>query len=261
MIDFSVINKDPEFSAEIANYMVSLADSMNIELNIRAAKNNRIFIEQRYLKNIEDLRKAEDSLYRFQKKYGIVAIPEQLEVTVKAAAEIETELIKKEVEVFFIEQTYGKNSIQYAGIDAEIKLLREKVEELKNSNDLYKSSNVLYPFKDMPNIAIQYLRAFREVEIQQTIMEFVLPMYEQAKVEEQKSIPTLLIIDKAVPPDLKYSPKRAAIVLGLLFLSSFILVPFVFWGERVLTKAPENPLQVNESKFFTRLIKIYRIKF
>jgi capsule polysaccharide export protein KpsE/RkpR len=261
MIDFSVINKDPKFSAEIANYMVSLADSMNIELNIRAAKNNRIFIEQRYLKNIEDLRKAEDSLYRFQKKYGIVAIPEQLEVTVQAAAVIETELIKKEVEAYFIEQTYGKNSIQFAGVNAEIKLLREKVEELKNSNELYKSSNILYPFKDMPNIAIQYLRAFREVEIQQTIMEFVLPMYEQAKVEEQKSIPTLLIIDKAVPPDLKYSPKRAAIVLGLLFLFSFILIPFVFWGERVLTRAPENPLQVNESKFFTRLIKLYRIKF
>lgn len=261
MIDFSVINKDPKFSAEIANYMVSLADSMNIELNIRAAKNNRIFIEQRYLKNIEDLRKAEDSLYRFQKKYGIVAVPEQLEVTVQAAAVIETELIKKEVEAYFIEQTYGKNSIQFAGVDAEIKLLREKVEELKNSNELYKSSNVLYPFKDMPNIAIQYLRAFREVEIQQTIMEFVLPMYEQAKVEEQKSIPTLLIIDKAVPPDLKYSPKRAAIVLGLLFLFSFILIPFVFWGERILTRAPENPLQVNESKFFTRLIKLYRIKF
>jgi tyrosine-protein kinase Etk/Wzc len=261
MIDFSVINKDPKFSAEIANYMVSLADSMNIELNIRAAKNNRIFIEQRYLKNIEDLRKAEDSLYRFQKKYGIVAIPEQLEVTVKAAAEIETALIKKEVEALFIEQTYGKNSIQFAGADAEIKLLKDKVEELKNSNDLYKSSNVLYPFKDMPNIAIQYLRVFREVEIQQTIMEFVLPMYEQAKVEEQKSIPTLLIIDKAVPPDLKYSPKRAAIVLGLLFLFSFILIPLVFWGEHVLTRASENPLQVNESKFFTRLIKLYRIKF
>jgi tyrosine-protein kinase Etk/Wzc len=261
MIDFSVINKDPKYSAEIANYMVSLADSMNIELNIRAAKNNRIFIEQRYQKNISDLRSAEDSLYKFQKKYGIVAVPEQLEVTVKAAAEIETELFKKEVEVYFIEQTYGKSSIQYAGVEAEIKLLKDKVKEMKSSNDLYSSSNILYPFKDMPDIAVQYLRVFREVEIQQTILEFVLPMYEQAKVEEQKSIPTLLVIDRAVPPDLKYSPKRAAIVVGLLFLFSFILIPFVFWGEGVLTRAPENPLQVNESKFFTRLIKLYRIKF
>ena len=90
MIDFSIVNKDPKVSAEIANYLVTLVDSMNIEFSIQRAKNNRIFIEKRYLQNVADLKKAEDSLYKFQKKYGIVAVPEQLEVTVKAAAEIES---------------------------------------------------------------------------------------------------------------------------------------------------------------------------
>jgi len=262
MIDFSVINKDPKVSAEIANYMVELVDSLNITLNIERAKNNRMFVEKRYLQNISDLKKAEDSLYKFQKKYGIVAVPEQLEVTVKAAAEIETELFKKEIEAFFIEQTYGKNSIQYAGVEAEIKLIKDKVNELKNSNDLYSSSNILYPFREMPDIAIKYLRTFRDVEIQQSILEFVLPMYEQAKVEEQKSIPTVLIVDEAVPPQLKYSPKRSLIVLGFLFLFSFILIPVVFWGERAISRTEQiNALQVKENKFFKRIIKIYRLKF
>ncbi len=44
-----------------------------------------------------------------------------------------------------------------------------------------------------------------------------MPMYEQAKVEEQKSIPTIMVIDKAVPPELKYSPKRSVIILGFSF--------------------------------------------
>ena len=107
MIDFSVVNKDPKVSAEIANYMVTLVDSLNIKFNIERAKNNREFIEQRYFQNVRDLKSAEDSLYKFQKKYGIVAVPEQLEVTVKAAAEIEAQLFKKEMEAYFIEQTYG----------------------------------------------------------------------------------------------------------------------------------------------------------
>lgn len=262
MVDFSVINKDPKLSAEIANYMVSLADSMNIELNIKAAKNNRIFIEQRYLKNVSDLRNAEDSLYKFQRKYGIVAVPEQLEITVKAAAEVESLLMQKEMEAYFIQQVYGEESPQYQGIFAEQKLLKSKIQELKSSENLGASSNVFYAFKKMPDIAIQYLRAYREVEIQQTILEFVLPMYEQAKVEEQKSIPTLLVIDKATPPELKYGPKRAAIVLGLFLLFSFILIPFVFWGEKVLSRdKPENPLQVKESSFFAKIVKFYRIKF
>ena len=262
MIEFSVINKDPKISAEIANYMVELVDSLNIKFNIGRAKNNRTFIEQRYFQNVRDLKHAEDSLYKFQKKYGIVAVPEQLEVTVKAAAEIESQLFKKEMEAYFIEQTYGKNSIQYATAAAEIDLLKKKVQELKNSNELSSSSNILYAFKNMPNIAIEYLRAFREVTIQESILEIVMPMYEQAKVEEQKSIPTIMTIDRAVPPQLKYSPKRAVIILGLLFLFSFFLVPTVFWGEKVLSRdKPENPLQVKESNFFTRIVKIYRLKF
>ena len=261
MIDFSITNKNPQVSASIANYLVVLVDSLNIEFNIQRAKNNRFFIEKRYLQNVDDLKKAEDSLFRFQRKYGIVAVPEQLEVTVKAAAEIESELMKKEMESYFILQGFGENSPQFQAIQSEIKLLKNKVQELKNSTDLNSSSNVLFPFKEMPDIAIKYLRAYREVEIQQSILEIVMPMYEQAKVEEQKSIPTIMVIDKAIPPQLKYSPKRSTIVLGVLFLFILMLIPFVYIGEKSLKRAkPENPLQIKEANLFKNIIKFYRIR-
>jgi tyrosine-protein kinase Etk/Wzc len=261
MIDFNIINKDPVLAANIANYMVELVDSMNIKFNIERAKNNRAFIEQRYLQNISDLRKAEDSLYNFQKKYGIVAVPEQLEVTVKAAAEIEAQLMRKEIEAFFYKEQFGENSIQYNGVMAEVKILKQKVQELKNSTELGAKSNILFPFNQMPNISIQYLRTFREVEIQQSILEIIMPMYEQAKIEEQKSIPTLMIIDKAVPPQIKYSPKRSVIVLGIFLLFSFLMVPFIFLAENALRREKfDNPLQVKTKNFAKRINKIYRIK-
>ena len=225
MIEVSVINKNPNLSAKIANYVVKLVDSLNIKFNVEAAKNNRIFVEKRYLQNVDDLRRADDSLYFFQKKYGIVAVPEQLEVTVKAAAEIEAQLTKKQMEGYFMKQQYGENSPQYNGVLAEINLLKAKVQEMKDSPDLSSTSNILYPFKKMPDIALQYLRTFREVKIQQEIMEIVLPMYEQAKIEEQKSIPTVMVIDRAVPPQLKNSPKRGAIIVGIVFLFLFIFIP------------------------------------
>jgi tyrosine-protein kinase Etk/Wzc len=261
MLNFSIINKDPKVSAEIANYLVTLVDSMNIELNIQRAKNSRSFIEKRYFQNVSDLKRAEDSLYKFQKKYGIVAVPEQLEVTVKAAAEIEALLMKKEMESFFVLQGYGENSPQYQGIQSEMNLLKNKVQELKNSPNLSASSNILFAFKDMPSIAIQYLRTYREVEIQQSILEIVMPMYEQAKVEEQKSIPTIMLIDKAVAPELKYSPKRSVIIIGMLFLFLFLFIPFVFLAEKSVTRIEyQNPLQLKEANFFNKIIKIYRIK-
>lgn len=261
MIEFSIINKDPQLAAEIANYLVELADSLNIRFNIERAKTNREFIEKRYLQNLDDLRKAEDSLFNFQRKYGIVAVPEQLEVTVKAAAEIEAQLMKKEIEAYFLKEQFGENSIQYNGVMAEVNILKQKVQELKNSTELGAKSNVLFPFKQMPNISIQYLRNFREVEIQQTILEIIMPMFEQAKVEEQKSIPTILLIDKAVPAQLKYSPKRATIVLGFFFLAFFFLIPFVFWADKsVSRKEFYNPLQEKEAKFFRKLANLFRLK-
>jgi len=262
MIDFSIINKDPMVSAKIANYLVMLVDSINIEYNIQRAKNNRLFIEKRYFQNVSDLKKAEDSLYKFQKKYGIVAVPEQLEVTVKAAAEIEALLMKKEMESFYVLQGYGENSPQYLGLQTEVNLLKKKVQELKNSSNLGASSNILFSFKEMPNIAVQYLRTFREVEIQQSILEIVMPMYEQAKVEEQKSIPTIMLIDKAIPPQLKYSPKRATIILGLLLLFSFLLIPLVFVFEKTMNKETfNNPIQIKGADLSRRIIKLYKMKY
>ncbi len=262
MINFSIINKDPKVSAEIANYLVTLVDSMNIELNIQRAKNSRSFIEKRYIQNVSDLKKAEDSLYTFQKKYGIVAVPEQLEVSVKAAAEIEALLMKKEMEGFFVLQGYGENSPQYQGVQAEINLLKKKVQELKNSPNLSASSNILFAFKDMPNIAMQYLRAYREVEIQQSILEIVMPMYEQAKVEEQKSIPTIMVIDRAFTPQIKYSPKRMFIISAFLLLGFFVLIPVVFNGERLIHKMEySNPIQNKLAKFYIVLTRIYKMKF
>ena len=262
MIEFSIINKNPMLSADIANYLVALVDSLNIQINIQRAKNNRMFIEKRYIQNVNDLKKAEDSLYKFQKKYGIVAVPEQLEVTVKAAAEIEAMLMKKEMESFFILQGYGENAPQYQGVKAEINLLKKKVQELKNSPNLSASSNILFAFNDMPNIAVQYLRTYREVEIQQSILEIVMPMYEQAKVEEQKSIPTIIVIDKAIPPQLKDAPKKAFIIVSLSFLTFFFLILVAYRGEIAIHRQEiGNPLEESESKVFKKIKNFYHVKF
>jgi tyrosine-protein kinase Etk/Wzc len=261
MIEVSVINEDPQVAADVANYFIRLSDSLNIIYNTERAKNNRIFLEKRYLKNIEDLKKGEEELYKFQKKYGIVAVPEQLEVAVKAAAEIEGLLTKKELEAYLLKGQFGENSPQYQGVASEVALLKKKVQELKSSSDLGLTSNVSFAFKQMPDIAIQYLRTYREVQIQQSILEIVLPMYEQAKVEEQKSIPSVMVIDKAVPPQLKYSPKRLVIIVGFFFLVLFILIPFVFMSEKAVRKEKyDNPLQERLAIFVQSIKKLYKLK-
>ncbi|MFA6598896.1 MAG: hypothetical protein WCS69_14320 [Ignavibacteriaceae bacterium] len=259
--EINVVNKNPIKSAEIANYFVFLLDSLNTKINSEAAKNNRTFIEKRYLRNIDDLKNAEDVLYKFQKKFGIVAIPEQLELSYKAAAEIESQLFQKQILIDIVLQQYGKNSPQYKIALSELQILQNKVSELKNSQNISKNSNVLLPFKQFPDIAINYLRAYRDVEIQSKILEVILPMYEQAKVEEVKNIPTVIVIDKATPPQLKYRPQRSMIVLSFLFLCFFISIPLVYRMESIIHKPLlKNPIEEKEFRYYNFITQLYRIK-
>ena len=252
MIEISVINESPKISAQMANYFVYLADSINIELNIEQARNNRIFVEKRYLKNVTDLRAAEDSMYNFQKTYGIFAVPEQLEASLKAAAEIEAQLAQQQLMVDLLKRQYGENSPLYTQMNEQLNFLKEKVKELKNSSQLSFNSNVIFPFSEVPDLIIKYYRIYREIEIQTKVMEFVLPMYEQARVEEQKSIPSLIVVDKAVPPQLKYSPKKAFVILLFFFLGLFIHLPVTFLADRLVSsEKSRNPLEEKEKRFMT----------
>lgn len=262
MIEISVINEDAKLSAEMANYFVHLADSINIELNVEQARNNRIFVEKRYTKNVADLRAAEDSMYKFQKTYEIFAVPEQLEVSLKAAAEIEAQLAQQQLMVDLLKRQYGENYPLYSHMNEQLNFLKEKVKELKKSSKLSFPSNVIFPFSEVPDLIIKYYRIYREIEIQTKVMEFVLPMYEQAKVEEQKSIPSLIVVDKAVPPQLKYSPKKAFIILLFFFLGLFIHLPVTFLANRLVSSEKlSNPLEEKEKRFFLKIASLYRIKF
>lgn len=260
MIEISVVNKDPKKGADIANYFVDLLDTLNLKFSVEQAKNNRIFIEKRYQKNIGDLKAAEDSMYSFQKKYGVFAIPEQLEVAVKAAGELESQMTEKEMAAYFIKQQFGENSPQFQSALVQVNMLRAKVNELKNANKLSSVSNVLFPFKTAPEMTMQYMRNFREVEIQSKILEVVLPFYEQAKFEEQKSIPPVQVLDKAVPAQLKYSPKRSFIILTITLIAFFAFIPFIYIGESLTTKLVfDNPLEEKGARFYNRIIRFYRL--
>ncbi len=262
MIEINVINKNADTSAVIANYFVHLLDSLNIKLNVEQAHNNKIFIQKRYEKNVRDLKSYEDSMYVFEKKYGVFDVPDQLKAVVEASAALEAQLVKQELLQESVKRNYGTNSPQYQEVLNQVNFIRDKIENLKTQSKLSSPTNVFLPFKEIPALGLKYYRYYRDIEIQTKIMEIILPMYEQAKVEEQKSIPTILVLDKAVPAELKYAPKRAFIIIGILLLFLFFLIPFVFWGENSITREKyRNPLQEKAAHFFNRILKIYRIKF
>ncbi|MDR3625187.1 MAG: GNVR domain-containing protein, partial [Ignavibacteriaceae bacterium] len=99
-------------------------------------------------------------------------------------------------------------------------------------DDKLKSSlNLFIPFEKIPETGIKYVRLTRDYEIQTKLMEFIYPIFEQAKIQEQEDIPAVLVVDKAVPPEKKSAPKRLLIVAVTFFLSFIFSVGYVIVKE------------------------------
>lgn len=259
-IEVSMIHSNPDSAAKIVNYMVSELDKINREIILQNASNYRKFVEKRYLRNVEDLRKAQEDMKLFQTEYGVYAIPDQFQVAFEAMGNLEVDLFKKKIQIEILGNTKGEKSNEYEFMQREIKSLESKLNEIKNGNYSETQSLVFLPQNKLPEIYKKYFTIFGEIEIQTKLLEFILPMYEQALMEEQKNIPTIIVVDQAVPSELKYYPKRSFIVISVIFLLFIIQLIVIPRFEKVLNLTSFNDIEQIEQKFYLFVKKSYRIK-
>jgi uncharacterized protein involved in exopolysaccharide biosynthesis len=236
-LTITVFSKSPQKAANIANYMITRLNEINTELSASNAKANSQFIEKRYLQNMNDINNYEDSMKKFQIKYGVVAVPEQIEATVKSMSEIYLEYYKKEVAFNVLSKTYGKDHPLVLGAKVELSELSKKIDDLNNGTDPFQKDVKLFiPFKEAPALGNEYLKIYRSLEIQYKILEFVQPLYEQAKIEEVRNTPSVIILDKAFPADRKSKPKGSiygAVGLVVSSIIGFFIIYLLIFLEKM----------------------------
>lgn len=240
--EIKVRANSPQLSADITNFIVKLLNEKLIELRTKKSKNNRIFLGERVVEIRNNLTSAEDSLMKYQEQSGLLAVDEQVKGLVATYTALETELITKQIEQSIIEKLRGKNSPQFETVNIEVIEYEQRLEEMKRNGG---PSGLIPALNSLPERVINYFRLLREVEINSSILKFILPLYEQTKIEEKKDIPTLQVIDDAIPPAKKSYPPRT--ILTLLITFSVFLMAFIF----ILMKENKN-LQSSEKMRYIR---------
>jgi uncharacterized protein involved in exopolysaccharide biosynthesis len=223
----SVTDVDPVLAAKMANRAVELVNETSTRLAQTEAKNNLVQIETRYLNCLAALDSAEAHLAAFQRQYGVYSMPDQAKAQASAIASIEQQKYSTEVQSRMLEQLYGSNSPEVNALRSSISELNRKLSDLRSAPD---ANSSFVASKLMPDVAMAYLRTMREVEIQSRLKGFMLPSYEQAKLDISKETVAFLTLDPAVPAQTKSGPRRSASLLialvGSVVLTSFLILNF-----------------------------------
>ena len=103
----------------------------------------------------------------------------------------------------------------------------EKIEGKNLINELEHLPTMIN-FDNFPGLGMENARLIRELTIQNTLLELLLPQYETARLEESKNIPTLQVIDEPKVAINKTKPIRSLIVIASVIMAFLLSIVYIY---------------------------------
>lgn len=231
-IIFSDSDSLKNLAAVISNTYVEALDSINNEKLSSKAKSARIYIEEQISQTKELLDSAETNLMVFQKRNKAISLSDQIKSTIEGSAELKTEIIKTEIELSLIKSDAGESNRLYNS-------LNKKLEELKNQYSKFETGDedYLLAFQNVPALGKELAGLLREVRIQNEVYVLLQQQFYKERIQENKDIPTVEILDEAIAPSKSSSPKVILLTLaGSLSIFMLISAYIIFFENKKYLK-------------------------
>lgn len=211
-----------KLAADLSNSYVEALDVINREKLSSKAKRARLYIESQLEQTKYFLDSAENSLMLFQKKNKTVALPEQVKAAIDAAANLKTDIIKTEIELGLIQPNLQADSKTLLTLKSKLQELRSQYNKMEMGNQDY-----LVAFKDIPELGRELAALVREVKIQSEVYTLLQQQYFKEKIQENRDLPTIEVLDEAIAP-LNASSPRLVFTTIIGSLMAFILISLVY---------------------------------
>jgi tyrosine-protein kinase Etk/Wzc len=238
-ITVAFTDENPDTAASIVNALVVELDRINRRTGAARARATREFTGEQLTRTVAELREAEDSLAAFQSRTGAVDPEVLARAAVDATAEVMTALRMTQVELGMARALYGENHVAVRQLVARERELKRQLTRLEGSSA--GGIGLSMGLADLPELGVEYVRRMRKVKVLEAVFEFLTAQHEQARVQEQKDTPSVQLLDHAVAPTKKHSPKRATLAIISAFLSLIVLAPLVVMLERVRYRRSVDP--------------------
>ncbi|MGB6192353.1 MAG: GNVR domain-containing protein [Terracidiphilus sp.] len=221
IIRISVEDRSADRAAELANGYVQQFRRLSEHLAITEASQRRLFFEQQLGQAKDHLADAEEALKQTELTTGLIQMDSQARALIESAAQLRAQIAAKEVEMQAMQTYATSENAQLLQAQQELDALRSQLAKLGGS-EAESSTSILVPKGRVPQAGLEYVRKMRDVKYYETIFEILARQFELAKLDEAKQGALIQVIDAAVPPDRRSSPKRAIITI-LTTLAGFFV--------------------------------------
>lgn len=242
VITVSVKKESPEKAAAIANDYVVELEKLSKELALTEASQRRAFLEKQLADAFAKLQEAEEAMKESQQKSGLVQLDAQGKAVIEAIAALQAQIAAKEVELGALRLFATDENPDVKRIIATISELKNQLSQLERTNPNAQASSVIPSTSQLPEAGIEFLRRTRDLKYAETIHQLLAQQYQMAKVDEAQNAPILQVLDAAIPPEKRSSPKRTQMVLMAIVATGFLmcLVAFMLEAKRQAETDPDQ---------------------
>ena len=241
VISVEVDDKDRQFAADLANAHEVEITKLLGRLAVSEAQLRRAFFEKQLKDTKENLVNAEQGLRAVQERSGVIVLDKQAEALIAGAALVRAQITEREVQLKVLRTSATGQNPDVMRLGSELRALRGELARMESAQGGAPGSAADMPVGRIPEAAIDYVRARRELKLQETLLESMVRQYEIAKLDEAKEGPALQQVDVALPPDYKSKPSRALIVLASTLVAFILVCMWVVIGRYAALVRSDDP--------------------
>jgi tyrosine-protein kinase Etk/Wzc len=221
LITVSAQTRNKELSKNIAQYYVQNLEKYNQEYKMTTGKMNRVFLEKRVAEVKTTIDTLSNQMRNFQKQYKAIDLETQLTSAVQLYSDVIAQKMKTDIDLELAKQNYSSTAPSVKSLEAQQRILQNKIYELESSAKGLKPQYML-SIDQIPDLSVRYAQLKLNLDIQLKVFEYIYPLYEQARLEELKDMPTLEMVDYPREAGLRVKPQRAILCI-IATISGFII--------------------------------------
>lgn len=251
VIRISVEYEDPEKAATLANDYVKELERLSRQLALTEASQRRAFLEQQLKEASAKLQVAEEAMKKSQETTGLIRLEEQGRAVIEAIATLQAQIASQEVALGALKLFATDENPDVKRALVTIQEMRIQLARLeRDSPDDPQGNSSIITTSQVPEAGLEYARRLRDLKYAETINQLLAQQYQLAKVEESQNAPILQVLDIAIAPEQRTSPKRTQMVLMAIAASGFAmcLLAFLLEAKNQAETDPEQAGKMAELK-------------